>query len=345
MALDLSALDGLGSEEEQVKPASVAPKAPLAQFEEDPENPRFEFDDPEFADFVEDIRTRGILQPLVVRQMESGKLRIRFGARRYRAARVIGLAEVPYVITEDARQFDDYSQVSENQRRKNLTPLELARFIAKRIEAKDKKTKIAEHLRIDASAITHLLALVNPPAFLMELYQSGKCRSPSYLYELRKLHEKNAEIVERRCAEADEITRRLIIAIDAEINPPAIPPSSSTSVKDALDNPNAGSGGQPGGNSGSNESETKEAGTSAETHQIPPHNPEIEKDKGSKPTDPDKIKKPLLLGSYEGRDVMVLLNQRPSAPGLIIVRYEDGSGDEEVQIGTVTLTMLTESTA
>lgn len=345
MALDLSALDGLGSEEEQFKPASVAPMAPLSQFEEDPENPRFEFDDPEFADFAEDIRTRGILQPLVVRQMESGKLRIRFGARRYRAARLIGLAEVPYVITEDARQFDDYSQVSENQRRKNLTPLELARFIAKRIEAKDKKTKIAEHLRIDASAITHLLALVDPPAFLMELYQSGKCRSPSYLYELRKLHDKNSEIVERRCAEADEITRRLISAIDAEINPPAIAPSSIASVKDVLGNPNAGGGGQPGGNSGSKEGEIKDAGTSGEAQQIPPHNPAIEKDKDSKPSDPNKIKKPLLLGTYEGRDVMVLLNQRPTAPGLVFVRYEDGSGDEAVQIGAVTLTMLSESTA
>ena len=86
--LDLSGLDG---------PAlssftGAAPSAPLAQFEEDPENPRTEFDDVDFAAFVEDIKQRGILQPLVVRRTDNGKLRVRFGARRLRAE--IGRAHV-----------------------------------------------------------------------------------------------------------------------------------------------------------------------------------------------------------------------------------------------------------
>lgn len=340
MALDLSALDDGLEADEQKQTRDVAPRAPLNAFEEDPNNPRFEFDDPEFEDFVEDIKERGILQPVVVQRMPNDKLRIRFGARRYRAACRLGLPDVPYIVTEDERQFDDYAQVSENERRKGLQPLELAKFVARKLAEGDKKKVVASRIKVDPSAVTHLLALVdNVPAFILELYHSRKCRSPQYLYELRKLHDQNAEIVERRCAEADEIDRRLVTMIAEEINPPAVKPSPSgpETVKEVLDNIKN----EPSG--GSSESGADQTG-GVEIQHLPQHNPALEKESG-KPDDPDKIKKPLLLGTYQGRDVMILLSQRPTTSGLAVVRYEDGSGDEEVTIGEITLTMLSDSKA
>ena len=110
------------------------------------------------------------------------------------------LAELPYFITEDQRQFDDYAQVSENERRKNLQPLELATFIAKKLKAGEKKKTIAAKLKLDPSLITNLLSLIDAPPFLLELYHNRKCRTPKYLYELRRLHERNPEIIARRCA-------------------------------------------------------------------------------------------------------------------------------------------------
>ena len=207
-ALDLSALDGGPSLRggAAVEERKTAPRAPLSAFEEDPDNPRTEFDDPEFADFVADVRVRGILMPVVVREIE-GKLRIRFGHRRYRAAQLLHLADLPYVVTEDERQFDDYSQVSENQKRTPLQPLELAHFIQKKLNLGEKKKDVASKIGIDASAVTHLLSLVDAPAFLLELYHSRKCRAPHYLYELRKLHEKSPELVAERCQSADDIDR------------------------------------------------------------------------------------------------------------------------------------------
>lgn len=199
MALDLSALDGdtalASSAAVSRATPETAPIAPLSDFEEDPNNPRTEFDGADWSAFVEDIRERGILQPIIVIRTDAGKLRIRFGARRYRAAVEAGLPKAPYLVTEDPRQFDDYAQVAENEQRKSLQPLELAAFAAKKIASGEKKNRVAKNLRIDPSALTHLLALVDAPAFLLELYHGDKCRHPYYQYRLRKLYEQDAEVV------------------------------------------------------------------------------------------------------------------------------------------------------
>lgn len=335
--LDLSALD---EALQDMAPAPVAPKAPLSAFEEDPEQPRFEFDDPEFEHFVEDVRERGILQPVIVRPNDAtGKLRIRFGARRFRAALRLNLAELPYLITEDERHFDDYSQVSENERRQGLQPLELATFIAKKLADGEKKKVVAARLRIVPSEVTFLLALIDAPAFLLDLYHSRKCRTPRYLYELRKLHVLNTEIVERRCAEVDEIDRLLLVSIAEEIEPPIKTlTDTSSSVKGVLDHTAAS---PVGGSSGASTANTK--GDGVQVQELPAHNPETEKEPGGKTSDPNKLKKPLLLGTYKGRAVMIVLTQRPTTAGLILIRYEDGAGDKEIPIGDIVLTMLSDS--
>jgi ParB family chromosome partitioning protein len=361
MALDLSALDADEPSTEAQPVRETAPRAPLSEFVEDEDQPRFEFDvdDPEFIEFVEDIRVRGILQPVVVVLLPNGKKKIRFGARRFRAAGVLGLPDIPYFVTEDVRQFDDYSQVAENEQRKGLQPLELAFFAKKRLDKGDKKKVVAKGIKVDPSVITHLMALIDLPAPLLELYHSRKCRSAQYLYELRKLHEKNPEVVERRCAQADEIDKPLIRAIAQEINPVAPGPADQPTVKDVLDTVRTGGGGgASGGGAGAStdhDANDGESGTSdpailkhgtegedVKVQQLPSHNPAIEKG-NEKTSDPDKIKKPLLLGSHKGRDVMIVLTKRPTSAGLITVRFEDGTGEEEVEIGQVTMTMLSDS--
>lgn len=113
MALDLSALDDM----DFLRPPKAAPghaeRAPLSSFGEDPDNPRFESMPAEFAALVENVRKHGILQPVVVRRLDNGHLRIRFGARRFRAAVQLKLADAPYVVTQVPRQFDDYAQVAQ----------------------------------------------------------------------------------------------------------------------------------------------------------------------------------------------------------------------------------------
>jgi ParB family chromosome partitioning protein len=197
MALDLSRLDA-GLELSPTR--AVPPAAPPSAFEEDPEQPRCEFDDDEaFTALVADITRRGVLQPLVVRRAATGLLRIRFGARRYRAALSAGIAVIPYVETEDERQFDDYAQVAENAHRQPLQPLELGRFIVRKLAAGETRRAVAAKLDMDPSAVTHLLGLaVDPPPLLLELYHSRRCRAPYYLYLLRKLMRRDEALVAQR---------------------------------------------------------------------------------------------------------------------------------------------------
>jgi ParB family chromosome partitioning protein len=320
MALDLSALDA-----PIVAIALTPPTAPLSRFEEDPDNPRTEFaEDPDFEALVEDVRLRGILQPIVVRSIDgTERLRIRFGARRYRAALRAGLAEIPYFVTDDERQFDDYAQIAENERRQALQPLDLAKFVAKRIAMGDKKLHISKQLRLDHSAITHLLALVEGPAFLLELYHSHKCRTPKYLWELARLYTKDAELVERRVAAVEIVDRAFIAALAGELEPSkSVAPSHTPHTKDVLDRAGGGAGKR-----------------SAPAPAAP------ERQSTAAAIDPSRIRNPLLLGSYHDRTVIVLWSQRPTVPGHAFVRFEDGSGDEEVSLGDIRLSHLTDAVA
>jgi ParB family transcriptional regulator, chromosome partitioning protein len=64
--------------------------------------------------------------------------------------------------------------------------------------------------------------------------------------------------------------------------------------------------------------------------------------RGKAVSDPDIMKKPLLIVEFEGRSAAVLLNRRPTTQGLIRIRYEDGSGDAEVDAGLCKINLLTE---
>jgi len=198
---------------------SGALSAELHRFIEDPKNPRTEFDEKSegFRNLVEDIREHGVLMPVVVVSGDDDKLIIRFGARRLRAARVLNLPTLPYTIQKDDRQNSPFAQVSENEQRDNLSPMELARFIDARVGEGMSKQDIAKKLRRPLHDITYLQALTTAPDFVLELYKSGKCRSPQQLYLLRKLYEADRVLVERRCLAAPEITTTFIDGLKAAI--------------------------------------------------------------------------------------------------------------------------------
>lgn len=307
MSLDLSALD-------QHVPTGprrwVAPLAPLEAFEEDPDNPRCEEEGEDFAMLVEDVRRHGILQPVVVVALPGGRLRLRFGQRRYRAARALHLPGLPYVVTEDERQFDDYAQVAENERRKPLQPLELAGFVSRKLAQGARKKEVAQRLGIDASAVTHLLALADrPPPFLLELYHSRRCRTPQYLYELRKLWETQPEFVAQRAAAVNVVDRAWLGMMAADVQ--RLAGGVTRMVPTALP-----------------------AGVSAQ----------VLSDRGmSSARQSDRIRRPLLTGHLDARGLRVLLDRLPSQSGLIWVLLDGAEQAAEVPIGALRLTGLSES--
>lgn len=99
---------------------------PITQVECNAEQPRKRFDDDALAELADSIREHGILQPLTVRRLSNGYYQIIAGERRWRAARLAGLKEVPVIIIEaDDRKATELALI-ENLQREDLDPIEEA---------------------------------------------------------------------------------------------------------------------------------------------------------------------------------------------------------------------------
>ncbi len=199
-------------------------QVPASLMYEDACNPRTEFADADVDELADDIRDRGILQPIVVHPADSaGRYRIHFGAMRLRAALKAGLEVVPIVVRDAAA--DPYAAVAENQKRRSLSPLDRARFIKGRVEAGESHAAISRKLRMDLTTAAHHLALLDLPAPVDQALKTVLCTSPRTLYELSKLHDEKPGEVSALIA-GGGITRSAVAALKA---PHAPAPSTSPS--------------------------------------------------------------------------------------------------------------------
>lgn len=217
--LQLDLLDGPAAPEAAPAPSATTDACarspsmvPTSSLYENANNPRTEIPDDELEELMDDIRQHGILQPIVVQPADAeGRHQIHFGAKRWRAARRIGLLEVPAVVRDG--HTNPYAQVSENQKRHGLTPLDLARFIRGRIDAGDSNTTVARTLGMDLTTVAHHLALLDLPPVVDAAMKAGRCSSPRTLYELGKLHAEQPERVAELMAGTDPITRDVVAEI------------------------------------------------------------------------------------------------------------------------------------
>ena len=100
---------------------------PLSKVEPRQEQPRERFDEAALQDLADSIAQYGLIQPITVRRLDSGYYQIIAGERRWRAARLAGLEEVPVrVIEADDRRTAELALV-ENLQRQDLNPMEEAR--------------------------------------------------------------------------------------------------------------------------------------------------------------------------------------------------------------------------
>jgi ParB family transcriptional regulator, chromosome partitioning protein len=204
----------------------------VAMLYEDAHNPRTEFPEESITELAEDIRERGILQPLVVHPADSdGRHQVHFGAKRLRAAIRAGLDTVPVVVRD--LPADRYAQVAENQKRHGLTPLELARFIRVQVDAGDSNATIARKLGMNLTAVAHHLSLLDLPPVLDDALKAGRCTSPRTLHELSKLHADRPDQVHALLASDADITRGSVAAIRSAVEEPR-PPEPAVSAPDKL---------------------------------------------------------------------------------------------------------------
>ena len=120
----LGALLGDLADEPQEK--SAYQSLPIYKVEPNPDQPRKEFDPEELENLAESIRVHGLIQPLTVREMPTGYYQIIAGERRWRAARLAKLSEVPVVVIDaDDRKAMELALI-ENLQRQDLNPVEEA---------------------------------------------------------------------------------------------------------------------------------------------------------------------------------------------------------------------------
>ena len=233
MALDFDALA-------LDQPATGATGAPLMllteAIEEDPSQPRREFDAEALQQLADTITERGVRQPISVRAHphRPGRWLLNFGARRLRASKLAGKAEIPAFIDETA---DSYDQVIENEQREGLKPLEIALFVQQRLAAGDSQADIARRLGKSRTFVTYATALIDAPDWLMTAYREGRCRGARELHELRSLHAAHPQPVEGWLGVAEPITRERIAALKADLTTPTAAPqlvrTQATAIPDS----------------------------------------------------------------------------------------------------------------
>lgn len=137
--------------------------------------PRQIFNKEALTDLANSIKEKGILQPIVARRHQTGALEIVSGERRWRAAQLAGLHEVPVVI----RQVNDEESLElaiiENIQREDLNPIEEAEAYQRLIEEfKLTQAQVAEKVGKDRSTVTNLLRLLNLGREVRELLAESK---------------------------------------------------------------------------------------------------------------------------------------------------------------------------
>lgn len=152
-----------------------AVKLPLNEIEPNRDQPRKNFDETALAELSDSIRAHGVLQPLLVRPMADGSYRLIAGERRYRAARMAGLTEVPVTIREMTDEEESIFALIENLQREDLNAIEEAEGLKKLIESFGlTQEQAAARVGKSRTAVTNALRLLNLPEDISALVKEGK---------------------------------------------------------------------------------------------------------------------------------------------------------------------------
>jgi ParB family chromosome partitioning protein len=147
----------------------------ISEIEPNREQPRTLFDEESLMELADSIRVHGILQPLVVRPLQSGGYQIVAGERRWRASRIAGKTEVPVIIRElDELQSLEIAIV-ENLQREDLSVIELAGGYKALMENFHMtQEQVAEKVGKSRPVIANTIRLLNLPGPVIELVRDSR---------------------------------------------------------------------------------------------------------------------------------------------------------------------------
>ncbi|MBQ6396540.1 MAG: ParB/RepB/Spo0J family partition protein [Eubacteriales bacterium] len=176
---------------------------PVSRLEPRREQPRTVFDDAALQELAESLRRYGVIQPVTARKLDNGFYQIIAGERRWRAARLAGLEEIPVrVIEADDRRTAELALV-ENLQREDLNPIEEARGYQALIDEYGMtQEEAAQSVGRSRPAITNALRLLSLSPAVLSLVEEGKL-SAGHARALLPITEEKAQK-----AAADEVLKK-----------------------------------------------------------------------------------------------------------------------------------------
>lgn len=164
----------------QLKPAVVenatgSNRIPIEDIEANPKQPRRDFDEKSLQELAESIKLHDIIQPVTVSRLPSGKYRLIAGERRWRAAKLAGVKDIPAYI----RQANDSQLLElallENLQREDLNAMEVALSYKRMMEELDfTQEQVAERMGKDRSTVANFIRLLKLPPDIQLAVRSGE---------------------------------------------------------------------------------------------------------------------------------------------------------------------------
>lgn len=234
MSLDLTGLDAIAAGLEDVANGGVK-RVALSHITPDPAQPRKTYNAQALAELAASVRAHGVIQPIVVKQRIGGGFVLISGERRWRAAKLAGLTDIPVVVRDD---LDAFAQMVENIQREDLTPAEIYQWLATQIEAGRPKGELADKLgKSNAWVSAYALVAKMPEAFQVAL-TSGLAADITALGHLFKLWKREPAAAERLLHAGEPITRHNVAALAEKLatkpKPAPLPTTRDATETDAV---------------------------------------------------------------------------------------------------------------
>ncbi len=162
------------SSEQQISDASAS-SISLSDIDVDPYQPRKTFEVESLEQLAGSIRDHGVLQPIVVMPTGIGRYTIIAGERRFRAARMAGLTEIPAIVKDVSLQSAREIALIENLQREDLDPVEAAEGYRSLMEQFNlTQDEISRKLSIPRSTVANSMRILNLPEGVLERIRDGK---------------------------------------------------------------------------------------------------------------------------------------------------------------------------
>jgi ParB family chromosome partitioning protein len=150
-------------------------RIPLDQIETNPRQPRHDFDEQALQELAHSIRLHDIIQPVTVSKLPTGKYRLISGERRFRAAKIAGLKDLPAYI----RQADDQQLLElallENLQREDLNAMEIALSYKRMMEELNyTQEQVAERMGKERSTVANYIRLLKLPPDIQVAVRSNQ---------------------------------------------------------------------------------------------------------------------------------------------------------------------------